>query len=160
MADSLVLRDSRSVTGFNVLFGTRLSRDLLGCLRALPRVGEFVQDGTSPFYGFVLADRLSGVDSHATFVLTRVTGEDDVDAVVARLSLLRALSRSHMHVYRMRLMCAPTPEGSSAGYTKMGWVPGGDVTPFVQGSWRQVGSFYGQRAAQGRRRLVQLQQQR
>jgi len=48
------------------------------------------QDGTSPFYGFVLADRPSGVDSHATFVLTRVTREDDVDAVVARLLLLRA----------------------------------------------------------------------
>ena len=40
MADSLLLRDSRSVTGFDTLFGTRLSRDLLGCLRALPRVRE------------------------------------------------------------------------------------------------------------------------
>ena len=46
----------------------------------------FVQDGTGPFYGFVLADRPSGVDPHPTFSLTRITGEDDVDAVVARLS--------------------------------------------------------------------------
>ena len=54
----------------------------------------FVQDGTSPFYGFFLADLPSGVDPHATFVVTRVTGEDNVDAVVARLFLLRALSGS------------------------------------------------------------------
>jgi hypothetical protein len=40
MADGVVLRDSRSVTASDVLFGTRLSRDLLGCLRTLPRVSE------------------------------------------------------------------------------------------------------------------------
>src|SRR5215210_4583181 len=41
----------------------------------------FVQDGAGPFYGCVLADRLPSVDPHATFVLARGTGEDDVDAV-------------------------------------------------------------------------------
>ena len=91
----------------------------------------FVQDGTCPFYGFVLADRLTGVDPHATFVLTRVTREDDVDAVVTHLVLLRTRSRSYTRVHRMRLMYAPTPEGSSAGHTKMGWVLEGDVTPLV-----------------------------
>ena len=40
MADSVVLRDSRPVTAFDVLFGTRLLRDLLGYLRTLPRVSE------------------------------------------------------------------------------------------------------------------------
>jgi hypothetical protein len=44
----------------------------------------FVQDGTGPFSGFVLAECPPGVDPHSTFVLTRVTGEDDVNAVVAR----------------------------------------------------------------------------
>ena len=44
----------------------------------------FVQDGAGPFSSFVLAARPPGVDSHYTFVLTRVTGEDDVNAVVAR----------------------------------------------------------------------------
>ena len=35
----------------------------------------FVQDGAGSFYGCVLADRLSSVDPHATFVLTRGTGK-------------------------------------------------------------------------------------
>jgi hypothetical protein len=43
-----------------------------------------VQDGAGPFSGFVLADRPPGVDPHSTFVLTRLRGEDDVKAVVAR----------------------------------------------------------------------------
>src|SRR3712207_4718412 len=58
----------------------------------------FVQDGTSPFYGFVLADRPSGIDPQATFVLARVTRKDDVDAVVARFSLLRSGSSFHTHI--------------------------------------------------------------
>jgi hypothetical protein len=44
----------------------------------------FVQDGAGPFSGFVLADRPPGVDPQSTSVLTRVTGEDDVKAIVAR----------------------------------------------------------------------------
>ena len=45
----------------------------------------FVQDGAGPFSGFVLAEYPPGVDPHSTFVFTRVTGEDDVNAVDARL---------------------------------------------------------------------------
>jgi hypothetical protein len=111
-----------------------------------------VQDGAGPFYGCVLADRLSSVDPHATFVLTRGTGEDDVDAVVARFSTFgsgvdftRKCCGSSMY--------ALTPEKSSAGHTKIGWAPGGDLTSLVQGSWRQADNFYGQlSAAQERRR--------
>src|SRR5215216_3886261 len=44
----------------------------------------FVQDGAGPFSGFVLADRPPGVDPQSTFVLTRLTGEDDVKTIVAR----------------------------------------------------------------------------
>jgi hypothetical protein len=39
-------------------------------------------------------------------------------------------------------MYAPTPEKSSAGHTKIGWVPGGDLTSLVQGSWQQADDFY------------------
>ena len=44
----------------------------------------FVQDGAGPFSGFVPADRPPGVDPQSTFVLTRLTGEDDVKTIVAR----------------------------------------------------------------------------
>jgi hypothetical protein len=44
----------------------------------------FVHDGVSPFSGFVLAHCPTGVDPHSTVVLTRVTGEDDVEAIVDR----------------------------------------------------------------------------
>jgi hypothetical protein len=46
-------------------------------------------------------------------------------------------------------MYAPTPEKSSAGHTKIGWFPGGDLTSLVQGSWQQADDFYGELAAQG-----------
>jgi hypothetical protein len=44
----------------------------------------FVQDGAGPFSSFVLAECPPGVDSHSTFVLIRVMGEDKVNTVVAR----------------------------------------------------------------------------
>ena len=44
-------------------------------------------------------------------------------------------------------MYAPTLAKSSAGYTKIGWAPGGDLTSLVQGSWQQVDDFYGQLSA-------------
>src|SRR5215210_6207899 len=67
----------------------------------------FVQDGAGPFYGCVLADRLPSVDPHATFVLARGTGEDDVGA---RLFHLRVGSRFHAHMCCRSSMYAPTPE--------------------------------------------------
>ena len=53
-------------------------------------------------------------------------------------------------------MYAPIPEKSSAGYTKIGWVPGGDLTSLVQGSWRQADDFYGELAARVRRHQGQF----
>ena len=61
-------------------FGLRMKDDFdRFCTPAL-----FVQDGAGPFSGFVLADSPPGVDPQSTSVLTRVTGEDDVKAIVAR----------------------------------------------------------------------------
>src|SRR5215207_4478923 len=112
----------------------------------------FVQDGAGPFYGCVLTDRLPSVDPHATFVLARVTGEDYVDAVIARLFHLRIGSRFHAHICRTSSMYAPAPEKPSAGHTKIGWAQGGDHTSLVKGSWREADAFYGELAARGSRR--------
>ena len=54
-------------------------------------------------------------------------------------------------------MYAPTLAKSSAGYTKIGWAPGGDLTSLVQGSWQHADDFYGQLSgARGRPRRERL----